>query len=266
MQRALAIFYSLLLHAVLLGTLMASIGIAYEPRQPAVMKIEAMVVDEARIAAELEKIDAAEIAKATRQREAQEQLEQTRRERKVEQQRLAKLETERKQKEEQERQRQQELAKQREREEQERKQKAEAERERLEEQRLAKLKAEQEAVEQARRRAEAEAQLKAELEREQAELARQNSAAMNQYVAAIQQKVIRNWNRPPSARVGIKCEVRVTQVAGGEVTNVQVGRCNGDAAVVRSIENAVLKASPLPEPADPALFQRSLIFNFEPED
>ncbi len=233
MQRALAIFYSLLLHAVLLGTLMASIGIAYEPRQPAVMKIEAMVVDEARIAAELEKIDAAEIAEATRQREAQEQLEQTRRERKAEQQRLAKLETER---------------------------------ERLEEQRLAKLKAEQEAVEQARRRAEAEAQLKAELEREQAELARQNSAAMNQYVAAIQQKVIRNWNRPPSARVGIKCEVRVTQVAGGEVTNVQVGRCNGDAAVVRSIENAVLKASPLPEPADPALFQRSLIFNFEPED
>jgi colicin import membrane protein len=58
----------------------------------------------------------------------------------------------------------------------------------------------------------------------------------------------------------------VTQVPGGEVTGVQVGSCNGDAAVRDSIEAAVYRASPLPEPPNPDLFDRNLVFNFKPDE
>jgi colicin import membrane protein len=47
--------------------------------------------------------------------------------------------------------------------------------------------------------------------------------------------------------------------------DVRVGACNGDDAVRRSIEAAVYKSSPLPPPPDPSLFERELLFKFEPE-
>jgi colicin import membrane protein len=43
-----------------------------------------------------------------------------------------------------------------------------------------------------------------------------------------------------------------------------VTQCNGDAAVRQSIENAVYRASPLPDPPDPALFQRNLYLGSNP--
>jgi len=46
---------------------------------------------------------------------------------------------------------------------------------------------------------------------------------------------------------------------------VQLGACNGDDAVRRSIEQAVLRASPLPTPSLPALFDRNLQVVFRPE-
>jgi colicin import membrane protein len=57
----------------------------------------------------------------------------------------------------------------------------------------------------------------------------------------------------------------VTQVPGGEVTQVRIGECNGDQAVRESIEAAVYRASPLPPPPDPALFDRNLKINFKPD-
>ena len=93
-----------------------------------------------------------------------------------------------------------------------------------------------------------------------------SSGAMNQYAAMIQQHVERQWNRPPSARSGIECEVSVAQSPTGTVLRVQVGRCNGDQAVKQSIENAVQRASPLPLPTDMRLFDRNLRFIFKPGD
>ncbi len=118
----------------------------------------------------------------------------------------------------------------------------------------------------ARRRAEQEAELLAQLA---AEEERENAVAaglLDQWVEVIRQRVTRNWVRPASATAGLQCEVRVNQIPGGEVVDVTVGRCNGDAAVIRSIENAVLRASPLPPPPDPSLFERRIIFDFKPED
>jgi colicin import membrane protein len=60
--------------------------------------------------------------------------------------------------------------------------------------------------------------------------------------------------------------VEVTQVPGGEVTGARVTQCNGDAAVRQSIENAVYRASPLPDPPDPALFERNLVLRFKPNE
>ena len=58
----------------------------------------------------------------------------------------------------------------------------------------------------------------------------------------------------------------MTQVPGGEVVGVQVRKCNGDAAVRESIEAAVYRASPLPLPPNPDLFDRNLVVNFTPND
>jgi colicin import membrane protein len=42
--------------------------------------------------------------------------------------------------------------------------------------------------------------------------------------------------------------------------------CNGDETVRQSIEAAVYRASPLPPPPDPALFERNLEIRFKPND
>ena len=59
---------------------------------------------------------------------------------------------------------------------------------------------------------------------------------------------------------------KVTQEPGGTVTQVKVGECNGDQAVRQSIEQAVYRASPLPPPPDPSLFERELTIHFTPVD
>ncbi len=83
----------------------------------------------------------------------------------------------------------------------------------------------------------------------------------SQIVARIQ----RAWLRPVSARPGIECVLNVTQVPGGEITDVRIGSCNGDQNVRESIEAAVFRASPLPPPPDPTLFDRNLIITFKPD-
>ena len=114
--------------------------------------------------------------------------------------------------------------------------------------------------------AEAAALAASEIQREDQRLAAMNSSAMAQYGLAIQRKIERNWARPASAKPGIECVIDVRQLRGGEVITAAVGRCNGDEAVRRTIEAAVFKASPLPEPADPNLFSPHLRIVFKPEE
>ena len=65
---------------------------------------------------------------------------------------------------------------------------------------------------------------------------------------------------------GLKCKIRVTQIAGGEVVKAEVIQSSGNLAFDRSVEAAVFKASPLPRPKDPSLFDREIVFIFAPED
>ena len=99
---------------------------------------------------------------------------------------------------------------------------------------------------------------------ERAKVAR-SGAALASWESQIAAKITRAWLRPPTARPGIQCVLNVTQVPGGEVTQVSIGECNGDQAVRESIEAAVYRASPLPPPPDPALFDRNLKINFKPD-
>lgn len=128
-----------------------------------------------------------------------------------------------------------------------------------------KAEAQRRAVEDTRRRTE-QAELARQLAEEDALLAAADSGALAEYVALIRQKVERNWVRPPTARSGLECELYVTQIPGGQVTGVRIGDCPADDAVRRSIEAAVLRASPLPMPSSQALFERNLRFVFRPEE
>ena len=115
-------------------------------------------------------------------------------------------------------------------------------------------------------RAASEAELRKSLEAEERLNTLRSSSAMASWIGQIANRIQRAWIRPPSARPGIDCVVHVTQVPGGAVTSVKVGECNGDAAVRQSIEDAVIRASPLPPPPDPALFERELDIRFKPQD
>ncbi len=82
------------------------------------------------------------------------------------------------------------------------------------------------------------------------------------YMTAIQARVIRNWVRPANAPDDLDCFVSVEQLPNGEIASTTVVQCNGDDTLVRSIEEAITRSSPLPLPADPALFLSSFQFRF----
>jgi colicin import membrane protein len=134
--------------------------------------------------------------------------------------------------------------------------KAKAEADRKAQQLAQQQKAEQE------RAADLRAQMQAEEHLDQA----RSNGALAQYQAMIAARIERAWIRPPSAHAGISCQVRITQVPGGAVTAVQVGSCNGDDAVRQSISDAAYRASPLPAPSDPALFDRDVVVTFAPHE
>lgn len=281
---------SIALHAALVLVLVVSLPFANRPEtaRPQMLAIQATVIDESRVQQEreaLEQQERAEIERRQREeREALEAAEAARRTREREQQRLEETRRESERAAEQERARLADVQRQREAEAQRRadeeRRRAEAEAERLakqraeEEQRQAAEEAQRQAAEAERRRQEAiaarhqaelEAQLQAELAAEAERTAAVQAGMLDQYIGLIQNHIQRQWIAPASARAGLECTLYVTQVPGGVVRDVRVGQCNGDAAVVRSIEAAVLRASPLPRPPVPALFDRNLEVTFRPD-
>ena len=161
----------------------------------------------------------------------------------------------RRQEEEAERKRRREEEVERLRAEAERKRLEDLERQRLENQRLRQLAEE----------AEMERRRQSELEAEEIRLAALSADDKSRWAYAIQQQITRNFIRPASAPEDLECIVRVKQLPGGQVVNVDIGRCNGDAAVRRAVEAAVNKASPLPSPDNPSVFERDLTLIFRPE-
>ena len=56
----------------------------------------------------------------------------------------------------------------------------------------------------------------------------------------------------------------VTQTMMGDVIDVRLQSCSSDNAFQRSVERAVRKASPLPLPPNPDVFDREINFTFKP--
>jgi colicin import membrane protein len=295
-QHSSAALWSVALHAAVVAALAFGFGL---PRfhRPAgqQLAIEATVVDLAAVEQERQRRDAEarteqerlgalererqarETAALEAKREAERKAEEVKRkaaeeakrkaeqaaalEAKQEAERQARLEAERQAREEAERKAAEE-AKRKAEEEARRKAEAEAERKRLAEE---ERKRKEEAAA-ARQQAELESELAREMAAEQARLQAQRSGLQDQYIRMITNRIEQNWLRPATARSGLDCVVNVTQIPSGEVVNVAVAECNGDDAVVRSIEAAVLRASPLPLPPVPALFERNLNIHFVPDD
>jgi colicin import membrane protein len=171
----------------------------------------------------------------------------------IEQKRLVEL----KKKEEAER-------KQRERDEAERKKREEEEKERkrreAERERQENIQRQREENERQRRELEAE-QRQAEIDAEAERLAAIDSGQLAVYTTMIQQRIQRNISYPASTPEDLKCSVRVRQARGGEVLGVTFLTCNGDAAVKRSIEAAIFRSSPLPDPPQASLFDPNILLN-----
>jgi colicin import membrane protein len=237
------------------------------------LTIEAVIVDtseikrqreEARKAVEMEerRQRRAEELKQQRQREEAERKRQAeleaRRQREA-QDRLQKLRIERERKLEEERLRQQREL------EQIREQREAAERKRkLEEERLKQIEArkEREKQEQLQRQQAAQRQAEAQAQ-QQAFRAGQLADLSDKYQMAIQAVVTQNWLRPPTARPGLRCTVRIVQIPGGEVISASIaGKCNGDEATRRSILAAVERGGALPYRGFEDVFEREIDFNF----
>jgi colicin import membrane protein len=266
-EQALLVGLSVVGHVVLLALLAVNLELMPRPPpQPVRLAIQATVVDSKALQRQAAARQRQQEQAVERQRQAVERERQAeQRERQAERQRQEELRLAKQQRREQA-----ELTR---KQEQQRKQEVEKLRlAKIEEQRKQTERQKKEAAE-AKRRADDErrqAQARTELARQMAEEEELQSAAaaglLDQYAEIIRQKVERNWIRPASARPGLQCVVLVKQIPGGEVIEVRVAECNGDAAVVRSIEAAVFRSSPLPPPPNPSLFDRSLRFEFKPEE
>lgn len=276
---------ALVLHALLIGLLGGGLQCTRKPVRPPV--IQAVLLDPDRK-------QTAQQKRADEQRRKQAELERKRQEadarRKVEQEQQRREADEKKQLAEAEKKR---LA-------EEKKKVAEAEKKRVaeetqrkkaEDQQRQKELAEQKKAEdlarrkqaelekreqqdQARREIQEKARMEQELQREAAELeaaraqdaqaATERERETAEWAAALERHVQRHWLRPAAVNEDFECTVRVQQLPDGNVTSAQIQKTCGNAPLDRSVEDAVYRASPLPRPSNPAVFDRDLIIHFVP--
>ena len=83
---------------------------------------------------------------------------------------------------------------------------------------------------------------------EELQLQKERRAILNagrmEYIAQVKDRIERNWSRPAGSDPGLECVVRVTQIPGGEVVQVEIRQSSGNRAFDRSVEEAVFHASP----------------------
>ena len=145
-----------------------------------------------------------------------------------------------------------------------------AAREQAAREKAARDKAAQEKAAQAKAAAEQAARAKAAAE--------QAAAAQGQMIATygdyVRDRIISNWNRPPSARRDMEAVLQVRLVPTGQVMGVSVIRSSGDPAFDQSAVNAVQQVGRFERlqelsRKDPLLFERTfrtLTLTFRPED
>ena len=283
---------SLALHSVVIAALVVNFDSPRTPvfkPEPQANIVEAVTVDDQAVEKELQRLreleqekqramekklkELEEQASAVESRRKEEEKKKQAAERKRKEEEQRKREAENKRKEEERR-----IAAERDRIKQERL-KAETELKRIEEENR-KAEAEQKRLEESRRKAEAERQRKAEEQRKKAaeeaerkRLAQEQQArdkiTLQNIVAEIYRAVAGNFNKTGLPK-GLECVLSVQTIPGGEVISVTINKPSGNEVFDRRAVTAVEKASPLPLPSDPAVFERLRLrrfnFRFKPED
>ena len=147
-----------------------------------------------------------------------------------------------------------------------RKKREEATRQRkIEEERLKQLDTRRQAEADAQRQLQAEADMQRQMAAEFR--AGQIATKGGEYYAAIQSQVTNNWFRPPTARPGLRCRLKIVQIPGGEVISAAIaGKCNADEATRRSLVAAVERAGSLPYRGFEEVFEREIDFIFTYDD
>lgn len=273
-----SLVYAIAVHVAVIALLFASFdwgptSFKSSAATPQAEPVKAKMISEADVKKQMDLIQAREQKKKQQELEAKQRLADLLKKQEVEEQRLAALQQKKqleekkaktlavKRKKEEQRQakiKQEQLRKQR-----------EAEKRKADEKRRAELaerkKREREARLEAERKAQLQAQLEAEAEARR--LAQAVDAARSRYIPIIQQKVDRNWTRPSGLK-GLNAGVRVRLTPNGEVISAKVVRSSGNPVFDRSVENAVLKASPLPIPREQGVNEkfRDIQFNFDPDE
>lgn len=93
------------------------------------------------------------------------------------------------------------------------------------------------------------------------------SAENASYQVALMNAILRQWTRPESVALGQICQVLIRQIPGGEVVSVEISpSCPYDEQGRRSVEAAILKASPLPYAGYESVFVRNPVLKFRAED
>jgi colicin import membrane protein len=276
-----AIFLAIAVHIVIIALLVVGVRWQWPKTGTDDQVVKATVVDDPQVQQEVQRLKQEEQrrraeAEREKQREAQAKAE-TERQKQVE---AAKAEADRR--------KQAEAAKEAARQVELKKQQAAAQKKRDAEKAAADAEAARKKValaqQRERERKEAETALKEQLDAEEQERAAAEKAhaqaqaqaaakaraasELGRYKTLIQQKVQRNWVRPPTAAQGLQCIVRVRLLPGGNVISATVIKSSGNAAFDRSVEAAVYKAAPLPVPTDGDTFDmlRETDFKFNPEE
>ena len=259
------------------------------PPPPEVNIVNATIVDETQIQQEVKKLERDEQKKREQEQERKKNLEdetkkieQKRKdeERKVkeleqqrvqEEKRLQETELRRKEEEKTEKLRVEKTEQQRKEQELQKLQQAETEAKQKKAAEEAKKKdeAKKKKEEEDRQRKQAEEEAKRQLDDALKQEAAEMDAARTRevahlrvgYIDAIRLHVKGYWRVPPTAQNGMKCVVDVIQAPTGAVISAAASSCSqGDPEFQRSVEAAVYRASPLPKPSDPALYDRELRF------
>lgn len=139
------------------------------------------------------------------------------------------------------------------------------------EKKLATQKAQEEQLALKKRKAELDKALSEEIKSEKEMLSEAEQTRINnevdKYKAVIISTISRSWLVPPQANKNLSCQLLVKIGPGGVVLDVKTLKSSGDILLDRSARTAVLKASPLPVPSKPELFDkfRELKLTVRPE-
>jgi len=122
----------------------------------------------------------------------------------------------------------------------------------------------QQEVRRQRDRADTEARQLDQLKAEQSAASRSRELA--NYAGKVRTKIRGLIVLPPGIQGNPEALFEVTQLPSGEVLAVHIRKPSGNPALDAAVERAILKASPLPKPDSPELFERVLKIPYRPFD